>query len=179
MAKKTITTKENKPSGRNLDGTFADGNKLSVGNEGGRPLKFLTSEELETFCKGYFEWADQNPWIKNDVVRGGEMAGTPLQIPTQRPYTLIALCHHLGITVNCWKDYEERTEFLIVTTYVREKISNQQIEGALVGAFNANLTARLQGIAEKQQHEGNKDNPIVTETTTKVIFEDYRNPPLL
>lgn len=147
MAKK----KSEENEGRKPDGKFAEGNTISVGNEGGRPMKFETPAELESFCKGYFEWADKNPWIKNDVVKGGEFAGTPLQIPTQRPYTLIALCHYLGIAHATWKLYEERTEFVEVTTWAREKINNQQIEGAMVGAFNANLTARLQGISDKQE----------------------------
>ncbi|MEA1849174.1 terminase small subunit [Chryseobacterium sp. MHB01] len=141
--------------GRMPDGKFAEGNKISVGNNGGAPLKYSTPEELESFCKGYFEWADKNPWIKNDVVKGGEFAGTPLQIPTQRPYTLIALCHYLSLSLNGWKKYEERAEFVTVTTWVREKINNQQIEGAMVGAFNANLTARIQGISDKQDLTSN------------------------
>ncbi|CAA7195434.1 terminase small subunit [Chryseobacterium potabilaquae] len=169
--------KQDKNNGRTPDGKFTKGNKLSVGNEGGRPLKFKRPKELEILCKRYFEWADQTPWIKNDVIRSGDHAGAPLHIPTQRPYTLVALCHHLGISKACWKDYEERTEFFDVTMWAREKIENQQIEGALVGVFNANLTARIQGIAEKKQHEGNKEAPIVTESTTKVIFEDYSQNP--
>lgn len=148
MAKKSESNE-----GRMPDGKFAEGNKISVGNNGGRPVKFSTPKELETFCKGYFEWADKNPWIKNDVVKGGEFAGTPLQIPTQRPYTLIALCHYLGIAHSTWKEYENKSEFLEVTTWAREKINNQQIEGAMVGAFNANLTARLQGISDKQEQK--------------------------
>jgi len=149
MAKKKIEENE----GRTPDGRFAKGNTISIGNNGGRPMKFSTPEELEVFCKGYFEWADNNPWIKNDVVRGGEFAGTQLQIPTQRPYTLIALCHYLGIAYATWKLYEEKSEFLEVTTWAREKINNQQIEGAMVGAFNANLTARIQGISDKQEQK--------------------------
>lgn len=161
-------------TGRNKDGTFAKGNTISIGNEGGAPLKFPTPQDLENSCNDYFTWADDNPWYKNDVVRGGEMAGTPLQIPTQRPYTLIGLCQHIGITKNCWKYYQERTEFFNLCTRVRDKINNQQVEGALVGAFNASLTARIQGIADKKQHEGGDPNkPIHNEVVTKVIFEDY------
>lgn len=139
--------------GRTPDGKFKEGNKISVGNNGGRPVKFATPEELKAFCKNYFEWADQNPWIKNDVVKGGEFAGTPLQIPTQRPYTLIALCHSMGIARSTWKEYENKPEFMEVTTWAIEKINNQQVEGAMVGAFNANLTARLQGISDKQEQK--------------------------
>jgi hypothetical protein len=145
--------KEIEKKGRNEKGQFAEGNTLSIGN-GGRPLIFVTPDLLENACKKYFDWADSNPWIKNDVVRGGEMAGTPLQIPTQRPYTFIALCQHIGISKDCFRDYEKRTDFIDLCTRVRDKIDNQQIEGALVGCFNANLTARIQGLADKKQHEG-------------------------
>lgn len=50
MAKKTITTKEDKPSGRNLDGTFADGNQF------GRTPMYDKPEELEDKIVEYFEW---------------------------------------------------------------------------------------------------------------------------
>jgi hypothetical protein len=49
MAKKT-TTKETKPSGRNSDGTFAEG------NEYGRPALYSTQEELDKKVEEYFEW---------------------------------------------------------------------------------------------------------------------------
>lgn len=164
MAKKTIN------KGRTKDGKFTKGNDIGTG----RKLIFETPKELETACNSYFDWADENPWIKNDVVRGGDMAGTPLQIPTQRPYTLIALCQHIKITKECFKQYAERDGFITLCTRVRDRIDNQQIEGALVGAFNASLTARIQGIADKKQHEGGDPNkPIHNEVVTKVIFEDY------
>jgi DNA-packaging protein gp3 len=146
---------ENK--GRNEKGQFIEGNTLCIGN-GGRPLIFPTLEAFENACKSYFEWADANPWIKNDVVRGGDAAGTPLQIPTQRPYTLIALCHHIGITKTCFKDYETRTEFVDLCTRMRDKIDNQQIEGSLVGLFNANLTARIQGLVDEKHIKSENTN---------------------
>lgn len=164
--------------GRDEKGKFIEGNQLSVGNNGGRTLRFPTPELLKEKCDSYFEWADANPWIKteqkkttqkidlmemmmlskeegvdfDDLMKG---ASNPIvELPTQRPYTLIALCHHIGITKECWRDYEDRTEFADLTTRVRERIENQQIEGALVGAFNANLTARLQGISDKKEIQG-------------------------
>ena len=180
MATKTTTkrkTTAKKPArrkapvkGRAKNGRFTKGNNIGVGRN---PI-FKKPEELEEVCLAYFEWADENPWIKNDVVRGGDAAGTPLQIPTQRPYTFIGLCQHLGISKECWKDYAVKNGFSDLCTRVRDKINNQQVEGALVGAFNASLTARIQGIADKKQHEGgDPSKPIHNEVVTKVVFEDY------
>ncbi len=160
MSKKTTSKTNQTSEGRNSDGTFAVGNTISVGNEGGRPLIFENTEILSKKCEEYFKWADENPWIKNDVVKGGENAGIKLQIPTQRPYTVLGLCQHLGIVRDTWLEYEGRSEFSDVTTYVREKINNQQIEGALVGAFNSNLTARIQGISDKQETTIKTEQPL-------------------
>ena len=52
MAKKKITSEETKPSGRNLDGTFADGNNIATG----RPPLFENPEDLENKVLEYFEW---------------------------------------------------------------------------------------------------------------------------
>lgn len=146
---------------RDKKGLFIKGNTVCTGS-GGRPLSFPTPKDFEIACNSYFKWADETPWIKNDVVRGGDLAGTPLKIPTQRPYTLIALCQHIGITKTCFKDYETKTDYSYLATQIRDKIENQQVEGALVGLFNANLTARLQGLADKKQHEGGDVNkPII------------------
>lgn len=138
---------------REKDGRFAKGNTISLGNSGGRPLRYETQDDLLEPIKEYFEWADKTPWIKNDVVKSGEMAGTPLQIPTQRPYTLIAMCHHIGLSFSVWDSYTKKPEFSEVTTYVRERIQNQQVEGAMVGVFNPNLTARINGIAENTKND--------------------------
>ena len=160
-AKKTAST------GRTKDGKFAEGNSIGTGRN---PI-FKTPEELEKDCISYFEWADNNPWIKTDVVRGGDNAGMLLEIPTQRPYTLIGLCQHIKITKETFNEYAKKDGFSNLCTRVRDKINNQQIEGALVGSFNPSLTARIQGIADKKQHEGGDPNkPIHNEVVTKVVF---------
>jgi hypothetical protein len=147
--------------GRDKKGLFIKGNKLSVGNEG-RGLTFPDPKELESLCDKYFIWADSNPWIKQDVVRGGESAGTPLLIPIQRPYTLIGLCQYIGITKSTFNEYAKLSEFSDLTMRVRDKIDNQQIEGSLVGLFNSNLTARIQGLADKKEHDViEKEKPFI------------------
>jgi len=162
--------KEKINKGREKNGQFSKGNTFGVGRN---PI-FAYADELKEACDKYFEWADNNPWIKNDVVRGGDNAGMLLQTPTQRPYTLIAMCHHIGIDVKTWYEYEKLDGFTQICTYMREKIDNQQLEGAMIGAFNASITARRLGLSDKKVLEGGDPNkPIQTNITTKVIFEDY------
>lgn len=128
----------------------------------GRPPLFKTPEELEKVANDYFKWADENPWIKKDAIRGGERAGEIISIPIQRPYTLIAMCHHIGINTDTWYLYEKREEFIAITTQVHNTIRNQKLEGATVGIYNSNIIARELGLSDKQEHTVHTEQPMFT-----------------
>lgn len=121
----------------------------------GRDKLFASPDLLwEAACE-YFQWCDDNPWIKNDAIRGGEAAGEIISIPTTRPYTLSGLNVYLNAGVNYWTQFregvKENKDFSLVVTRIEEIIFTQKFEGAAVGAFNALLIARELGIAEKTQ----------------------------
>lgn len=106
----------------------------------------------EKACE-YFEWCDNNPWIKKDFVRGGDMAGTIIDLPTQRPYTISGFCVFAGIDVKTFENYskaEGYEDFFPVCIHIREIIATQKFEGAAVGAFNSNLIIRDLGMVDKQ-----------------------------
>ncbi len=126
-------------------------------NLGGRPLIFKSPEDLESVCEEYFDWCDDNPWYRSEAIKSGDRAGEIIKIPTQRPYTLIAMCQHININPDTWYEYEKRDGFSEITTRIHDKIRNQKFEGAAVGAFNANIIARDLGLSDKKEleHSGN------------------------
>jgi hypothetical protein len=139
----------------------------------GRDKEYETPDELLSECIKYFEWVDQSPWYKNEQLKtpvvksvdketGVKEYTTIAQIPTARPYTIVGLCVHLGITFKTWKEYCKREGFVQITSRVEEVIETQQFEGASVGAFNANIIARKQGLSDSNVLKGDKDNPIET-----------------
>ncbi|MCL1933964.1 MAG: DNA-packaging protein [Candidatus Azobacteroides sp.] len=126
------------------------GNKYYMNRQkNGRELIFSSPEELLEKCYPYFEWCDKNPWIKKDVIRSGVEVGKLIDIPTQRPYTIEGLCVHIGINRRSFDEYNAREDFFPVTTHVREIIEANQLEGAVVGAYNHNIIARKLGLTEK------------------------------
>lgn len=98
----------------------------------------------------YFETVNAAPWHKNEAIKGGDAAGTIVQIPTQQPYTLKGLCHFLGIRFPTWELYKQREEFKEVITEIEDFVYNQKFIGATVGAFNANIIARDLGLVDKK-----------------------------
>ena len=72
------------------------------------------------------------------------------------PYTLSGICVFLDVSPIYLNEFEKsetyknNPDFSIVLTRVRKIIETQQVEGALNGYYNANLTARLNGFTDKQ-----------------------------
>lgn len=112
------------------------------------PKKYQPDELWVKACE-YFEWSESKPWYKNEAIKGGDAAGTIMQIPTVRPLTLKMFCIYAGITHQTFLNYEKDQAFLEVTTRIREITYTQKFEGAAVGAFNANIIARDLGLKEE------------------------------
>lgn len=122
----------------------------------------------------YFEWCDENPVdAPINVIRykkekhGGskEMKKQDQQENISRPYTLYGFCAFTGISR--WGKFKEKYReidgFDDVIQTIENVIASQQLDGALTGVFKENLTARLNGLADKQQAEINGELDVNNE----------------
>jgi hypothetical protein len=127
--------------------------------------KAYNPEEWEQVLVNYFEFMKTQYWNKADAIRSGDRAGEIIYIPTQTPLTRGNLCAYASISYETLKNYASNKpgyeNHFALTTRALELIDNNQIEGAMVGAFNSNLVARIQGLADKKE--------VNQETTTKTI----------
>lgn len=130
----------------------------------GRDKLFTTPDLLwEAACE-YFEWCDKNPWIViKDKTKGNKKETE--KTPTQHPYTISGFLSYCGANAGYWSEFKDakHEDFSEVISRVENIIETQQLEGAIVGAFNANIIARKLGLADKQDStlriKGNK--PII------------------
>lgn len=121
----------------------------------GRDAIFSNPNTLLEACYEYFEATSKRKWYKQEAVKGGNLAGTTMDIETETPYSIKGLCIFLGVNsvwFNQFRDtetYKGNKDFAKVITHVTEIIETQQFEGATVGAFNPNIIARTLGLADK------------------------------
>jgi hypothetical protein len=170
----------------------------------GRDKLFNSPKLLWKAACEYFEWMDKNPWQKKEQLKkaqviknnktGKEKLHALIDIPTSRPYTLSGLCLYLNASESYWRNFRLNTaakissgatkeakaaeDFLTVISRVEEIISTQQFEGATVGAFNANIIARKQGLIEKVQNENrnyNINSVDLTSAEIKQINKELEN----
>lgn len=126
----------------------------------GRDKIYDKPQDLIDACNQYFQWCLDNP-LKEEEVFHSQGVITKASINKLRPFTLEGLCNFLDISVKGFKLYENRKDFIPVTTRVREIIYNQKFEGASAGFFNANIIARDLGLSDKKQLSGDSENPLV------------------
>jgi hypothetical protein len=139
----------------------------------GRQKIFSTPKLLwQEACK-YFQWAEDNPWIKKEQLKkpitttdekGKKTTQTIVDIPTARPFLLSGLCTFLGVNEKYFNDFNDAIslkakkgkltrkdkDFSEVVHMINQIIYTQKFEGAAVGAFNANIIARSLGLTDKK-----------------------------
>lgn len=129
----------------------------------GRDKLFATPELLwEAACE-YFQWCEDNPFIKAEakVLSGYKESGSVeiAELPYMRPFTLHGLCSYLDcntVYFNHFKSELKETDpnfegFNKVLTRIYETIYNQKFSGAAAGFFNASIIARDLGLADKKE----------------------------
>lgn len=121
----------------------------------GRSKLFATPEALwESACE-YFEYCDSHPWKVTKTKSKGKSKEIE-ETPTQCPFSLTGLMAYLDVGKSYWRNFKvsANEDFMTVITRIENIIEAQQLEGALVGAFNANIVARINGLADKQELSG-------------------------
>lgn len=130
----------------------------------GRDLIFETPEDLSNACNEYFSWCLSNPLMETVVqkikVNRDEEEIKLVQVPKMRAFTIQGLCNYIDISVKGFNLYEERQDFIPVTTRVRQIIYNQKFEGAASGFLNANIIARDLGLVDKSENKITVEQPL-------------------
>ncbi len=130
----------------------------------GRDKIFETPESLLNACNEYFSWCLENPMIesvpmKYKISRDEEKIDL-IQVPKMRALTLQGLCNFIDISMRGFNLYEEREDFVPITTRVRQIIYNQKFEGAASGFLNPNIIARDLGLVDKKEQTVITEQPL-------------------
>ena len=113
----------------------------------GRDKIFASPDALWEAACDYFEWCDANPWSVQKTKKKGKSKEIETT-PTQRPYTNAGLCVYLGVNTDYLNEITDK-DYSGIITRIKQIIETNQVEGAMVGAYNANIVARINGLTEK------------------------------
>lgn len=149
----------------------------------GRDKIFKTPKALIDACNAYFDFCLSTPMLEAQIVKGNQVDTTEtpskdengkaikikskktmpyavVELPKMRPFTLEGLCNYIDISLNGFKAYEAREDFMIVTSRIRQIIDSQQFEGAAAGFLNPNIIARKLGLTDKSEVKVSQEQPL-------------------
>lgn len=78
------------------------------------------------------------------------------------PMLLPSFLTYAGISNKSWATYRDCPEYKLEETceFIEQSCTEDILSGAMVGAFNANLAARISGIADKSEVESTVQSTI-------------------
>lgn len=135
-----------------------------------RAKAIATAERFWSLACDYFEWCDDNPFKRLEMIKGGPGAGTRVPMPVKRPYSWAGLESHLdarGIITKLddyKRNYKNRyTNFVDVIRRVDRVILQQKYEGVVCGDFNPTILApELAAAAARREAQQEAQAPEVT-----------------
>jgi len=129
----------------------------------GRKPIFASPDELAEACQEYFEWNENNPMLKSELVTFQGESHLE-EVPVMRAMTLTALTRFLDVTSDTWDNYKKREDFLGVCKAAEQTIREQKFTGAAGGFLNSMIIARDLGLkdASVNEHTGKDGGPMTS-----------------
>lgn len=122
----------------------------------GRKKKIPTPEDFWGHFLDYKIDVEMNPFEEHDFVGkdASSVRREKRRCLTMEGFELYLYEHYDVRTVQQYlENRDERySDFVSIVARVRKEIRRDQIEGGMAGIYNQNLTARLQGLTDKQDH---------------------------
>lgn len=136
----------------------------------GKDKIFGDADVLMEEAYKYFDWCDRHPWERVELVKYQGYA-SEAEVPLGRPYTMDGLTYYLGVSggyfraakanlrnkIEANKADESEVDLLETIELIEQMVRMQNIEGAALGVFSANLVARIHAIAENVNQNNTGD----------------------
>lgn len=98
----------------------------------------------------YFQWCDNTPLQKQEMMKTGPLSGELVSMPYPRPYTVEGFCNYCHLTTSDMRNLRLRStpEMQQTIETIEATIRQQKIEGAAAGFFSSATVARELGIKD-------------------------------
>jgi len=108
---------------------------------------FESPEQMLELANKYFEWSENNPLEEHKLFpfQGTLTNGSLKKV---RVFTIEAMCNHMGITTNAWRNYGKYEDYKDTFHIINQTIRDQKFAGAAAELFNPMIIARDLGLKD-------------------------------
>ena len=124
--------------------------------------KYIETPEilLELFEK-YKSKVHENPRYKYELDKTGKVTPIPLRVPLTIEGFKVYCYNEIGSIKHYLENRDDSyKEYVPICTRIKDEIRNDQIEGGMVGQYNASITQRLNGLAEQSEVTQKTEQPL-------------------
>ena len=126
---------------------------------GVRGAQLNSIDECIEYVAEYMNFCEKNPFISYEVLKGGSMAGTKIDVEKKRAPSVGGFCLFIGWSIKDFQKNMERlekissenteAETLLLGYYlIKELITTEMDESALAGMVDATYMAKLRGLRD-------------------------------
>jgi len=130
---------------------------------------------LEEFLD-YVQFCKDNPWVRQRVVISGKKGTEISNEPIEKPVTLGGFMVFCGVGDRYWQNFVQEIaprdeNYGSVIDFIKKATREQNIDGAAVGIYNANIISRLHGLADNINTNITDDRQKVADVFPKKLKE--------
>lgn len=121
-----------------------------------------TPEKLLDLWEEYKEYAKANPRLIYQLDRSGSLVPVPHEIPLTQQRFEVYVKQKYGWTIGQYFDNQDKlyNDYIAICSHIRMERQADQIEGGMVGQYNASITQRLNGLVDKQETRTIQEQPL-------------------
>lgn len=120
-----------------------------------------TPEILYELFEKYKSKIHENPRYQYQLDKTGKIVPIPLRVPFTMEGFRTFCYNEIGVIKHYFDNTDKRyEEYSTICSRIKEEIRQDQIEGGMVGQYNASITQRLNNLVDKQQHEVKMEQPL-------------------
>jgi hypothetical protein len=121
-----------------------------------------TPEKLLDLWEEYKGYVKANPRLIYQLDRAGSLVPVPHEIPLTQQRFEVYVKKNYGWTIGQYFDNQDKlyNDYIAICSHIRMERQADQIEGGMVGQYNASITQRLNGLVDKQEHKTIQEQPL-------------------
>ena len=131
-----------------------------------KQYKYTGKQLLEIFEK-YKEDRKKDVMLKKELVKGGSLAGTTVNVEYYKPLSLFSFCKFAKIDKATLLKWSKRNDVRIPkdlhnsAVIVYEEIKDENVSGAMNGLYNPVVASRIQNIGVEEDEKKEKVEAVV------------------
>lgn len=127
---------------------------------GVRGAQLNSIDECIDYVAEYMNFCEKNPFITYEIMKGGNMAGTKIDVEKKRAPSVGGFCLFIGWSIKDFNKNMDKLEKLVADgnadaenlllgyCLIKELITTEMDESALAGMVDANYMAKLRGLRD-------------------------------